>query len=183
MAKLIIPKSNERERAIFEKHNIRLVESMTPEEFETVAIEFLNTHNVLHLATCKDNIPRSTPLEYFNNGLTVFILSEGGGKIANLKTNSKVSFSISDPYNPVDNFFSASGLQVWGTASTFKRNDRPEKAQEIYRHYRHASELKKQGLDTTAGSFNFNIISIIPDKITYLNLLKGFRNVTWNRQG
>ncbi len=183
MAKLNIPKSNEREQLIFEKNNIKLIESMEPEEFEKVIIEFLDSHNVLHLATCRDNVPRSTPLEYFNNGLIVYILSEGGGKIANLNANSSVSFSISDPYNPTENFFGACGLQVWGEASVFKKNDNPQKAQEIYKYFRHAADLQKQGLDTTAGTFNFNVISIEPKKIKYLNLLKGFRNVTWSKEG
>ena len=144
-------------------------------------IEYLNQHNVLHLATCKDNEPRCTPLEYFNNGLTVYISSEGGGKFANLKVNSKVSFSISDPYEPNEDFFGASGLQVWGTASTFKKNDNPEKHEKIREFTRNREGLKKLGLEAAANSFNFNIITIEPIKIRYLSLRRGFRNALWTR--
>ena len=77
MPKLSLPKSNEREKAMLDKFNVKLVEEMSVEEFENMIIEYLNQHNVLHLATCKDNEPRCTPLEYFNNGLTVYISSEG----------------------------------------------------------------------------------------------------------
>ena len=108
MGKVIVPQANSRERATFEKGGIELIESISEESFLKVAEAFLNDHNVLHLATCRDNVPRCTPLEYFNNGLTVYISSEGGGKFANLKVNSKVSFSISDPYHPAEDFFGAS---------------------------------------------------------------------------
>ena len=89
MAKLVIPGMNEKEKAIFGHLNIHLVESLTVEEFEKVVVDYLDSHNVLSLATCRDNEPRSTALEYFNNGLTVYVLSEGGGKMANIKANPK----------------------------------------------------------------------------------------------
>ena len=66
MGKLIIPKPNAREKAAFEMAD-------------------LSEHNVLHLSTCRNNEPRSTPVEYFNNDLTVYMLCKAGGKIANVK--------------------------------------------------------------------------------------------------
>ncbi|MBW1856504.1 MAG: pyridoxamine 5'-phosphate oxidase family protein [Deltaproteobacteria bacterium] len=47
--------------------------------------------NALVLATCANNKPRATTLEFFNEGLTVYILGEPGGKIANIKRNPAVS--------------------------------------------------------------------------------------------
>jgi len=182
MAKLTIPRSNDQERAVLEKLNITLKESMTEKEFEAVVADYLNKHNVLHLATCRDNEPRSTPLEYFNNGLTVYILSEGGGKFANLKANRKVSFSISDPYDPFQDYLGATGLQVWGIASTFKKNDDLKQFQDIYQYSRNAEALKKHGIEQMAAAVNFNIITIEPRKIRYLNLRQGFRNVAWTQE-
>lgn len=183
MAKLIVPHANESEKAFFDKANIKLHESITVEKFEKAIIEYLNQHNVLHLATCRDNEPRCTPLEYFNNGLTVYILSEGGGKIANLKANPKIAYGISDPYHPGEDFFGASGLQVWGIASVFKKNDNMGKFNEIAQYARNTEALKKQGLDQVAEKVNFNVITIEPTKIRYLNYRKGFRNVTWKMEG
>jgi hypothetical protein len=182
MAKLIIPRSNEREKAMFAKLNITLREAIAEKEFEAVIIDYLNKHNVLHLATCRDNEPRSTPLEYFNNGLTVYVLSEGGGKFANLKANQKVSYSICDPYSPHEDYFGATGLQVWGIVSTFKKNDDLQRFQDIYRYSRNAEALKKLGLEQMAAAVNFNIITIEPKKMRYLNLRRGFRNVTWTQE-
>ena len=182
MAKLTIPRSNEQEKAVFAKLNITLREEITEIEFAAVICDYLKKHNVLHLATCRDNQPRSTPLEYFNHGLTVYILSEGGGKFANLKVNQKVSYSICDPYDPFADYLGATGLQVWGAASTFKKNDDLPRFQAIYQYSRNAEALKKHGLEQMASMVNFNIITIEPKKIRYLNLRQGFRNVTWTRE-
>lgn len=181
MAKIILPGSNKRERAVFDKLNIKLIESITEKELEQVIIDFLNKHNVLHLATCRDNEPRSTPLEYFNNGLTVYIFSEGGGKFANLKANAKTCYSISDPYDPEKDFFGAIGLQVWGTASSFKKNDDLARFERIRKYSRNAEAMKKHGIDQMVSAVNFNIITIEPLKIRYLNMRQGFRNVVWER--
>ena len=183
MAKLIIPRSNEQEKAVFAKFSITLREAITEKEFETVISDYLNKHNVLHLATCRDNEPRSTPLEYFNHGLTVYVLSEGGGKFANLKANQKVSFSICDPYEPFEDYLGATGLQVWGIASTFKKNDDLQRFQAIYQYSRNAEALKKHGIEQMAAMVNFNIITIEPVKMRYLDLRQGFRNVTWTHEG
>jgi len=181
MAKIVVPHSNERERAMLQQFNITLIDAIGEKEFEQEVAHYLDQHNVLHLATCRDNEPRSTPLEYFNNDMTVYISSEGGGKFANLKVNPKVSYSICDPYEPANDFFGAVGLQVWGKASTFKKNDDLTRYEKIRQYSRNIDALKKQGLEQAASAFNFNVITIEPLKIRYLNLKKGFRNVTWER--
>ena len=181
MGKVIVPQANQRERAAFASVDIKLIESISEEGFLKVIIDFLNRHNVLFLATCKDNEPRCTPLEYFNNGLTVHVFSEGGGKIANLKANASVAYGIADPYHPDQDFFGASGLQVWGTATIFKKSDAPEKFQEIRKYARYTEALKKQGMEEAANTVNFNVITIEPAKIRYLNYRSGFRNVIWKK--
>lgn len=181
MGKVIVPQANQRERTAFEKVNIKLIESIAEEDFLKIIIDFLDRHNVLFLATCKNNEPRCTPLEYFNHGLTVYIFSEGGGKIANLKANPKAAYGIADPYYPDQDFFGATGLQVWGTATVFKKSDNPEKFNEIRRDARYMEALKRQGLADAANTVNFNVITIEPEKIRYLNYRQGFRNVIWKK--
>ena len=183
MAKIIVPHANTREKVLFEKLKIQLIDSISEKELEKVIAEYLDQHNVLHLATGRDNDVRSTPLEYFNHGLTVYIFSEGGGKFANLKANLNVSYSIADPYEPAEDFFGASGLQAWGIASTFKKNDNMKKYEEIHQYSRNQDAMKKQGLEQMASQVNFNVITIEPLKFRYLNLRKGFRNVTWEKEG
>ncbi|MCX8044228.1 MAG: pyridoxamine 5'-phosphate oxidase family protein [Desulfobacterota bacterium] len=182
MARLIIPKANAQERAMFERLGIRLVEDMRVEDFEKMVCDYLTNHNVLNLATCRDNEPRCTTLEYFNNGLIVYIFSEGGGKILNIKQNPSVAYTINDPYYPEKDFFSAVGLQVWGRAAIFKRFDDPTRAEEIGKYFRGKEALQKQGLAEMAEKVNYNIITIEPFRIRFLDIRRGFRNILWQKE-
>ena len=179
MGKVIVPQPNAKELKAFDMAGITMRATMTEDEFIGMAITYLGSHNVLHLATCKDNEPRCTPVEYFNNGLTVHMFCEGGGKIANLQVNEKVSYSIADPYNPGVDFFGASGMQVWGIADVFKKNDDIDRFREIRKYSRYLKQLEEQGLAEAADSYNFNIVTIAPYKIRRLCYRQGLRNVIW----
>lgn len=182
MSKLIIPHANMQEKAIFEKFCIHLIESLSAEEFEKVAVAYISAHNVLNLATCRDNEPRCTTLEYFNNAMTVYVLSEGGSKILSIQKNPLVSYTINDPYDPAQDYLGASGLQVWGSASVFKKNDDQARTQEVLKYFRNSMAVAEQGLEQAVNSVNFNIITIQPRKIRYLDLRRGFRNVVWEKE-
>ena len=66
--------------------------------------------NALVLATsCKDT-PRATVLEFFNEGLFIYIFGEPGGKIANLKRNPKVSAVVYE--QPLDHGKFQRSLQI-----------------------------------------------------------------------
>jgi hypothetical protein len=182
MGKVMIPKANQKEQAAFDHGGVTLIESLSEEAFLQMAIEYLDNHNVLHLSTCKNNEPRCTPVEYFNNGLTVHMFCEGGGKISNIKANPKVSYSIADPYNPAQDFFGASGMQVWGTATFFKKNDDPDQFKQIVKYARNMQELDDQGLGEAAESYNFNVVSIVPNKIRRLCYRQGYRGVIWKNE-
>ena len=84
---------------VFKQRGIKLKKFKTVAAFEKEFKKFVATQHVLHLSTCKESTPRSTPLEYRTQGMNFFILSEGGAKFENLKHNKKISFSIAAPYN------------------------------------------------------------------------------------
>jgi hypothetical protein len=180
--KILLPSLSQARKESFAARGIQLVESLTAPEFEQVIANYLASHNVLHLATCSNNEPRSTTVEYFNNGLTVYILSEGGGKLSNLKVNPRVSYTIADPYNPADDFFGAAGLQVWGIASVFRKNDAPQKFDEIHTYAGYADAVQKQGLGQKAAAVNFSVTTITPSRMVYLNYRDGYRKVTWEQE-
>jgi len=181
MGKVIVPQPNAKELQAFAMAGIKMRAAMTEEEFIEMAINYLSSHNVLHLATCKDNEPRCTPVEYFNNGLTVHMFCEGGGKIANIREHEKVSYSIADPYNPGVDFFGASGMQVWGRANVFKKNEDINRFREIRAYSRYLKQLDEQGLSEAANTYNFNIITILPYKMRRLCYREGLRNVIWKK--
>jgi nitroimidazol reductase NimA-like FMN-containing flavoprotein (pyridoxamine 5'-phosphate oxidase superfamily) len=70
--------------------------------------------NCLVLATSYKDVPRATPLEFFNEGLTLYVFGEGGGKIANIKRNAKVSAAIYE--QPMKHTVVQKSLQVFGKA-------------------------------------------------------------------
>ena len=77
----------------------------------------------LVLATSYNDEPRATPLEFFNEGFTLYIFGEPGGKIANIKRNSKVCAAIYE--QPLDHSKVQRSLQVWGEAELISvRNDK-----------------------------------------------------------
>jgi len=77
----------------------------------------------LVLATSYDDEPRATPLEFFNEGFTLFIFGEPGGKIANIKRNPKVCATIYE--QPLDHSKTQRSIQIWGKAELISvRNDK-----------------------------------------------------------
>ncbi len=79
--------------------------------------------NALVLATCSDNDPRATVLEYFNDGMTIYIYGEPGGKIANIKRNPKVSAVVYE--QPLDHGAFQKSVQLFGAAELITAKERP----------------------------------------------------------
>jgi nitroimidazol reductase NimA-like FMN-containing flavoprotein (pyridoxamine 5'-phosphate oxidase superfamily) len=111
------------------------------QELEKELIEFLNQRSskpgakrtkpgctIVHgsacaLGTSVDDVPRVTPVDFFNDGLTVWIAGEPGGKIANIMRNPRVSVGI---YEPVDHSREQKSLQIFGTAELINMKNNPD---------------------------------------------------------
>ena len=66
------------------------------------------------LGTCRDNLPRVTPVDFFNDGLNIWILGDPGGKIVNIRANLNVAVGI---YTRMDHSLENRSIQLWGKAS------------------------------------------------------------------
>ena len=83
----------------------------TKEEIEREIINFLDEHSsrkaepsdphggvimgtTCALGTCRDNIPRVTPIDFYHDGLTLWMIGDPGGKLANICSNPNVSVAI-----------------------------------------------------------------------------------------
>ena len=163
------------------KAGIKIKKYRSPASFEKDLQAFISRNEVLHLCTQKKNTIRSTPVGYTSKGLTFYVLSEGGGKFANLKENRNVAFSIAEPFKVAQDFWGYKGIQVWGKARVYSKK-------EDYRRFAKALE----DMDLTAGNrklraedlsphFNHKIIEITPVRIKYTNPREGVFNVTWQR--
>jgi nitroimidazol reductase NimA-like FMN-containing flavoprotein (pyridoxamine 5'-phosphate oxidase superfamily) len=145
---------------------------LSPDELRKAIAAFLEENVICTLATCSDNIPRSTPVRYRSRGLTLYILAEGGMKVKNIRDNPRVSVSL---YGAYSDFMSVKGLQLWGSASIIE----PEEVNS----YREAvaavdpagrEDLKKLGLDKI--QHNLKAIKIVVERARYLNIAEGIFN-------
>ena len=87
------------------------------EELEKEIIEYLGKKHPCSLATCgKDGVPRISVVDYMNDGLTIYILSEGGQKFQNLLENKNVAIGIG---TSARTSLSVRGVNIQGIAEIF----------------------------------------------------------------
>lgn len=168
---------------VFRQAGIKIKGFKSAAEFERVLIKFLKRNNVLHLSTTRNDLPRTTPLEYRLDGFTFYILSEGGGKFNNLKANPNVSFSIAEPYDADQDYFGARGLQAWGKAEVYSKKADPRLFERALQRMKVYETLKKLGVSELPPQFNFRVIEITPDRMTLSAVREGVYRVTWQRKG
>ena len=148
------------------------IKRLSPEQLKERIIRFLQEEKICTLATCAQNIPRSTPVRYRSQGLTIYILSEGGGKVKNIRDNPNVSVSIVGEYT---GFQSVTGLQLWGTAVIIKPQDGPvyDEAKRIM-NLEERQDLKR--MDLKAVRTPMDIIKIEVGKARFLSFPEGILN-------
>jgi hypothetical protein len=166
----------------FKQFGVKIKHFTSPAAFEKVLLQFITRNNVLHLSTCRNNITRTTPIEYRPDGFTFYMLSEGGSKFNNLKVNKTVSFSIAEPYYPDKDYWGGKGLQAWGKAKVYSRKDNPRRFENALKKMRVYESLKKMGQTKLPANFNIRVIEITPDRMKYRNVREGVYNVTWEKK-
>jgi len=100
---------------------------MSQDELLERILGFLKGQTMCTLCTCNNNIPRATPLEYYNNGTTLYIVAHPGQKIDNIKANPQVSVAIYNEAQPIwtdgGNWLGANGVQITGRARVIHDDD------------------------------------------------------------
>jgi nitroimidazol reductase NimA-like FMN-containing flavoprotein (pyridoxamine 5'-phosphate oxidase superfamily) len=152
------------------------VRHLKADELKERIIKFLREQKICTLATCANNIPRSTPVRYRSQGLTLYILTEGGGKVQNIRENNVVSVSIVGEYT---GFKSVTCLQLWGTAEIIepRGGQRYEEAQKIMdlEEREDLKQIKIKNIRT-----EMYVIKISPEKARFLSFPEGILNQTLN---
>lgn len=182
MSKIKQPKAPSFVLPVFKQAGVKIKKFKSSAAFEKVLMKFLKRNNVLHLSTSRNNIPRTTPLEYRLDGFTFYMLSEGGSKFNNLKVNNTVSFSIAETYHPEKDFWGAKGLQAWGKAKVYSKKTDPRRFENALKKMKVYESLKKMGQNELPPQINFRVIEIIPDRMKYGNVREGVYSVTWERK-
>jgi general stress protein 26 len=128
--------------------NHRIIKAMPKKELEIHIANFLTTQNMCVLATCSNDLPRATPIEYYSKGLTLYLIAEPGKKLKNIEVNPRVSLGIFAPYT---GWFSARGVQLTGEARIIARKNKREFGEglSVYKWQKTASELGIKELPDT----------------------------------
>lgn len=145
---------------------------LTRDELKKKIVEFLAGNKICTLATCLNNIPRSTPLRYRSKDLTIYILTEGGMKVKNIRENPAVSVSL---YGDYSGFQSVKGLQIWGKAEIIdpEEGDKYRKARKLI-NVEEREDLKKLGIKDVRP--DMKIIKIETERARYLSFPEGILN-------
>jgi len=148
-----------------------MAKRLSEEELRKKIVDFMDEHKICTLATCLNNVPRSTPLRYRNKDLTVYISTEGGGKMKNIKQNPSVSVSL---YADYKGFESVRSLQTWGTAEIITPDD--EEYIEAKQILNTESREDLKNLDVKNMDLKMRIIKIKIDRARYFSFPEGIFN-------
>ncbi len=122
---------------------------------------FLKEHKQASLATCMNNIPRSSPVQYFmGDDLDIYVLSAGGDKFNAIKENPNVCLLVSTEYI---NYRQIKGVQIFGNAETSEGNSEIYKEAKMYYTDPYVLENEEE---------NLKIIRIKPMEIVYLDSIE-----------
>ncbi|RMF96524.1 MAG: hypothetical protein D6734_03565 [Candidatus Schekmanbacteria bacterium] len=164
-------------------------------EIEKMIIDFLDGGGYLALGTCKDNIPRVTPVSFESEGMTIWIVADPGGKVENMKANPNVAAAI---YSRIEEGVENISLQIQGKAQliTYENNrdefmERAKKRGMIERLEQRKNKetgliyspfLKKEvPMEDILKRITF--VKIEPDEVTYLSLggPEGGKRFKWKK--
>jgi len=136
-----------------------MAKEFTQKELEDLITEFMKARATCVIATCSDTMPRASTVEFFPSGLTVYILTEGGRKLENIRKNPQVSIAVSDAFT---NWESLRGLQITGAAEIgTKGSDIFKGGLEAYR--------KRRGKQDAALPDFMSVIKVVPIQIEYID--------------
>ncbi len=139
--------------------------------------DFLQNNCICTLATCSDNMPRSTIVRYRVEGLTVYVFTEGGGKIKNLRQNRNISLTVCGEYSGIQ---SVESLQAWGTAEIISPKD-GERYVEIrdYLNIGQRQDLQDAGIKQIPDMY---ILKIDITRARFLSFPEGILNQEWKSE-
>ncbi len=146
------------------------------EELEKEIIDYLGKKQPCTLATCGgDGWPRVSVVDYVNDGLIIYIFSEGGDKFKNIKENNRVGIGIGTGSKAMK----TRGVNIWGTAEVFD-DECPEFAGGLEILSPIIRDIEK----ATGRSFVFpkgilRLIRVTPVRMVYHHTVKGIKHAVW----
>ena len=170
----------EKSKEEMEKEIIRFLdENSTKKGDGTLPGCGLRHGNACALGTCHNDFPRVTPIDFFNDGLTLWMLGDPGGKLGNIRSNPNVAVGI---YTRMDHSKENRSIQLWGKASLVTKRHQEELFMRIVEKFGILDAIKKA---IRVGMLNINndedfeakvnkiltnetLIKVEPEKIAFL---------------
>ncbi len=151
---------------------------LSRDELEKEIIDYLGKKQPCSLATCgKDGWPRVSVVDYINDGLTIYIFSEGGDKFKNLKENSRVGIGIGTGSKAMK----TRGINIWGIAEVFD-DETPEFAHGMKVISPILEEMQKAaGGEIKIPKGILRLIRITPARMVYHHTSKGIKHAVWKK--
>lgn len=132
---------------------------ISSEELKILISEFLKEHKEGSLATCMNNIPRSSPVQYLvGDNMNIYILSAGGEKFNAIAENSNVCLLVNTDYI---NHREIKGVQIFGTATTSLK----EPMLYLEAKEQHPTQYVMDN------ERDLKVIKIVPEEVVYLDSL------------
>ncbi|KPJ55560.1 MAG: hypothetical protein AMJ42_06635 [Deltaproteobacteria bacterium DG_8] len=147
---------------------------LSKDELEKEIIDYLKKKHPCSLATCgKEGVPRISVLDYINDYLTIYIISEEGEKFKNIRENNQVAIGIGTSARTAR---SVRGVNIWGIAEIFT-DDTLEFAYAIklFDPIIKSMEIEMGGpVEIPKGLLR--VIRVTPTKMVYHHNDKGIKN-------
>ncbi len=150
------------------------------QELEAEIIDYLGKKQPCTLATCgADSMPHVSVVDYMNDGLILYIISEGGKKFHNLRENNHVAVGIGTSTKKMR---SIRGVNIWGIADVFT-DDTPEFARGIELFKPVLDEMEKlTGKPAKIPKGVMRLIRVTPKRMVYFHYNKGIGNEVWEAE-
>ena len=164
---------------LFEKLNIE-GKHLSKEELEKEIIDYLSKKHPCSLATCgKNGKPRISVVDYVNDGLIIYIFSEGGYKFKNIKENNEVAIGIGTSTQTIR---SVRGVNIEGIAEVFTEDTEEfSYAMKLFKPLFEDFEKQIDGpIEFPPGMMR--IIRVTPAKMVYYHYNKGIANACWEAE-
>ena len=157
------------EASFAELRNQNITKKLPADELKRRVAAHLKSQNICVLCTSKGDVPRATPIEYYSEGTTVYILAGQGTKIENIKANLRVSIgTYSTPYTDWTDWYKVAGVQITGLAKLLNE-DSPEYSDAL-KVYKWQLYAKARGWDLSTLPKGGTIIKVEAQKIEYREL-------------
>jgi hypothetical protein len=165
----------------------KVTREMTSEQLEKHLANTLKKVKMCTLVTSKSDIPRGTPIEYFSDGLTLYLSPDSGTKTDNLKVNPNVGVTIYNSVTPdwENDWQTILGIQITGKGEVFEEGDQDHTYGLKMIHFE--GFFRALGMKETELPKGRKILKVTPSKIELLEyglIAKGFAHrQVWQVKG